>query len=103
VEEFRDRARRELQFLDELGFREEPIPTGENPFLNMCAVWFVGPTTRVVVEGINYGMNARVALGSAGSAAAFEDYDLGDLLVVRRLPSPPGLVAGSNQVDQLRH
>lgn len=100
VERFRDRARLEFEFLAEYGFREEPIPTGEAPYLNLCAVWFAGNGTRVVVEGINYGMNARVAFGTAGPASAFENYDLGDLVAVRGLESP--VVVGVSQLDQLR-
>jgi len=102
LEAFRNRARREFAFLQqEFGFREEPIPFDRHPYLNEFAVWFVSPTTRVVVEGINWGMNCRVALGGSGSLPAFENYDLGDLLALRRpdlADSPP-----KEQMEQLQH
>jgi hypothetical protein len=97
-EEFRDRARYEFQFLErEYGFHEEPIPTDQNPYLNQYAVWFASPTTRVVVEGINWGMNARVALGRAGSLTDFENYDLGDLLAIRQPDLAGGISGGQDE------
>jgi len=73
--------------VDEFGFREEAIPFDQDPFLNKVAIWYTSEVTRVVVEGINWGLNARVALGRAGLVTAFENYDLGDLLAMRR-PEP---------------
>jgi hypothetical protein len=103
LEEFRNRARQEFAFLQqEFGFSEEPIPSVEQPYLNPYAVWFKSPSTRVVVEGLDYGMSARVALGKAGPPAAFANYDLGDLLGVRRggiaASRPPG-----GQLEQLTY
>jgi hypothetical protein len=92
VEEFRHRARHAFGFLErEFGLQEVPIPTHESPYRNKYAVWFGSPTTRVVVEGINWGMNARVALGRSGPHAAFENYDLGDLLAIRRSAPAAGV------------
>jgi hypothetical protein len=67
-------------------------------------VWFANSTTLVVIESINWGMNARVAIGSAGHDGRFENYDLGDLVAIRRnidsgsshAPQPP-----SGQPEQL--
>jgi hypothetical protein len=82
-DQFRDGARREFAFLEhEYGFQEQPIPANI-PFSNPCAVWFATPTTRVVIEGINWGMNARVAVGSVHREGRFENYDLGDLVAIR--------------------
>ena len=103
-DQFRDCARREFAFLEhEYGFRERPIPA-DTPFSNSCAVWFANSTTLIVIEGINWGMNARVAIGSARHDRRFENYDLGDLVAIRRnvgsgsseAPQPP-----SGQLEQL--
>ena len=76
-DEFRARVRSEFGFLvDTAGFREESVPS--SGFHNPVAVWFATDTTRIVVEGINWGMNARVALGQA--SGAFENFDLEDLV-----------------------
>ena len=90
-DEFRARARQEFAFLaGEFGFREVPIAPG---YQNPVAVWFENGTTRVVVEGINWAANARVALGRAGLPEAFENIDLGDLATVRC----PGLALTDEQ------
>ncbi len=79
-DEFRARVRSAFGFLvDTMGFHVEPIPT--SGFHNPVAVWFANDTTRIVVEGINWGMNARVAVGRASEA--FENFDLADLVAVR--------------------
>ncbi len=81
-DEFRAAAREAFGFLvADHGFREERVARGSH---NPVAVWFVNDTTRVVVEGINYGRNARVAVGRAGPIRSFENNDLGDLASVRR-------------------
>lgn len=80
-EEFKTHARDGFGFLvEEFGFAETPIPKG---YFNPVAVWFVNATTRVVVEGINYGANARVAVGRSGAVEAFDNNDLADLVGVR--------------------
>src|SRR5262245_2077899 len=80
--EFRAQARQAFAFLArEFGFREEAIPAGLH---NPVAVWFVNETTRVVIEGINYGVNARVAIGRCGQPDEFENNDLHDLATVCR-------------------
>lgn len=98
-DEFRSRAREAFAFLIELGFKEERVPGTKNP----VAVWFSNGATRVVVEGINWGMNARLALGRAGTPATFENYDLEDLLAVRQAENVASLHAGDQlaQVSQL--
>ena len=83
-EKFLDQARAAFAFLErDFGFQEEPIPLAEKPYLNQFAVWYASSTTRIVVEGINWGTNTRVALGRAGSVSQFENYDFGDLLAIR--------------------
>ena len=94
--EFRRRVREAFAFLEALGFREESVPSGRNP----VAVWFSSAKARVVVEGINWGLNARVALGRAGDKAEFENYDLGDLLAIRGAADPVTAQPGS-QAAQL--
>ena len=75
---FKSTVRREFAFLvDEFNFTEAKAPKDGNEY----AVWFVNQTTRIVVESINWGANARVALGSA-DADGFENYDLLDYVTV---------------------
>ncbi len=50
---------------------------------NDFSVRFVNATTRVVVEAINYGFNARVAFGTAGPKDQFENCDLLDFVAIR--------------------
>jgi hypothetical protein len=109
LEEFRLQARSDFGFLcRDFGFHEVPLPLDQDPYLNEYAVWFASPTTRVVVEGVNYGINARVAVGRSGKVATFENYDLGDLLAIRR-PEPAGPPSkasprnSGNQLQQLSY
>ena len=99
VKEFRTRAAVDFGFLvDELGFRKEPVPQGKNQF----SVRYVNATTRIVVEGINWGANARVAFGSAGPLERFEDFDLLDLVAVRCPGQQPSeMEMARSQLDQL--
>jgi hypothetical protein len=97
-DEFRARVRDVFGFLGEMGFREEPVPSRKNP----VAVWFTSDLARVVVEGVNWGLNTRVALGRAGDPAAFENYDLGDLLAVRGAANPAALHAGDQAAQMPR-
>jgi len=79
TEPFKIAVRREFAFLiDELGFAEIPAPEQMNEF----SVWFANDATRLVVESINWGLNARVALGRSGAVDAFENYDLLDYVAV---------------------
>ncbi len=80
IKQFRAHAAREFQFLvEDFGFKEERGPWKYNDF----SVRFVNATTRVVVEAINYGFNARVAFGSAGPKDQFENCDLLDFVAIR--------------------
>ena len=103
-EKFLVQARAAFAFLErDFGFQEEPIPLDEKPFLNQFAVWYASPTTRIVVEGINWGTNTRVALGRAGSVSQFENYDFGDLLAVRAAKGGETKQSVSGeQLEQLR-
>jgi hypothetical protein len=99
VKEFRTRAAGDFGFLvDEFGFRQEPVPQGKNAF----SVRYVNATTRVIVEGINWGANARVAFGSAGPPERFEDFDLLDLVsVLCPDQQPSGAALARTQLEQL--
>jgi len=81
ADEFRVHARQAFAFLQDLGFVETLTPTATPT--NPWAVWFASPSTRILVEGINFGLNSRVAMGSA-QGERFENYDLDDLINVRR-------------------
>lgn len=79
-DEFRERARATFGFrVDTIGYHTEPIPA--SGFHNPVAVWFANETTRIVVEGIGWGMHTRVALGR--STGTLENFDLGDLVAER--------------------
>ncbi|MBK6454488.1 MAG: hypothetical protein IPF87_00160 [Gemmatimonadetes bacterium] len=92
---FRERARAAFSFLIEAaGCHEEPTPP--LGFQNPVAVWFANGTTRVVVEGVNWGKHVRVALGR--TSGPFENLDLGDL-VAERAPEA-GLTADEPHVGQ---
>ena len=100
-DEFLAAARRAFAYLHLYGFQAEPAPEDARE------VWlaFHGESVRVVVEGTNWGLNARVALGRAGPAA-FENYDLEDLMALRgrgSLPKPPrgSLKMGTAQLQQV--
>jgi hypothetical protein len=99
VKEFRTRAAADFAFLvEEFGFRKEPVPQGKNQF----SVRYVNATTRIIVEGINWGANARVAFGSAGPLERFEDFDLLDLVSIRCPDQQPSEVElAHTQLEQL--
>jgi len=103
-EEFLNQTREAFAFLvRDFGFQEEPIPLAENKYLNQFAVWYATSTTRIVVEGINWGTNTRVALGQAGPVSKFENYDFGDLLAVRDAAAEQAKRSVSGeQLEQLR-
>jgi hypothetical protein len=100
IKEFRAAVVEEFAFLaTEFGFVEERVRRPANEF----SVWFVNASTRIIVEGINWGGNARVALGGAGPRERFEDFDLLDLVSIRcpdRMPKEDASLPG--QLDQLK-
>jgi len=74
---FKDHARKSFSFLvDSYGFHEQALDKLDNEF----SVKFITSKTKIVIEGINWGLNSRVAIGS--SIGKFENYDLGDALIV---------------------
>jgi hypothetical protein len=78
VQEFRRAARTAFAFLvKDYGFTEASVPEEANPF----SIRLTNSTTHLVVEGINWGKNARVAFGRAGHQE-FDNYDLEDVLTV---------------------
>jgi hypothetical protein len=97
---FRADVDAEFGFLEkELGFRKE---RGQRPS-NEFAIWFVNATTRILVEGINWGGSARVAFGSVGPLDQFENFDLLDFAAIRcpdQVPIETGSLPGQSQ--QLR-
>ena len=74
---FKDHARKSFSFLiDSYGFQEQAL----GKFDNNYSVNFITSKTKVIVEGINRGLNSRIAVGS--STGKFENFDLGDVLTV---------------------
>jgi hypothetical protein len=99
LKEFRAAVAREFAFLaTDFGFAEERVRRPGNEF----SVWFVNATTRVIVEGIHWGGSARVAFGSAGARERFENFDLLDLVSIRRPDRMPTADASlTGQLHQL--
>lgn len=97
---FRSHAAAEFEFLvRDFGYQQERLPRGSNEF----SVRFLSTTTRVIVEGINWGMNARVGFGSAGPPEKFEDCDLLDFVAIRCPGEWPDVEEmGRGQFDQLK-
>jgi hypothetical protein len=61
-------ARREFAFLiSDFGFAEQSLPNGRNT--NPFKVAYVNHSTRVTVEGINWGVNTHVMLHSVSPAS----------------------------------
>lgn len=90
---FREEVRAAFRFLvEEFQFAEEAAAPG------VYALAFVTDRTRVVVEGTEYGTNARVALG--GTRGHFENYDLGFLLKWRRPELLSAVAAGDPPAAQ---
>ncbi|MEW6992610.1 hypothetical protein AADZ91_18255 [Colwelliaceae bacterium 6441] len=74
---FKDHVRKTFSFLiDSYDYQEQALDKLENEY----SVKFISAKTKIVVEGINWGINSRVAVGS--SKGKFENYDLGDVLTV---------------------
>jgi hypothetical protein len=100
VKEFRAAVVAEFAFLaTEFGFVEERVRRPANEF----SVWFLNATTRIIVEGINWGGSARVAFGGAEPRERFEDFDLLDLVAIRcpdRMPNEDAGLPG--QLHQLK-
>lgn len=103
-EQFNEAVERSFGFLvQEFGFRRVSPIADESAF----RVVYASDRTRVVVEGINWGLNTRIALGRAGTDE-FENFDLDDLIAVRAGPDlgrqPRGsLPAGSTQLEQITY
>jgi len=61
LQHFRLVCQRELQFLiDQYNYAPAPLPTGK--FINQFQYRLSNGTITLVVEGVNYGMNAEVSL-----------------------------------------
>jgi hypothetical protein len=79
LQEFLDAARWSFRFLERMGFAEEDLPVRRNQ--NPYELRYVSATTRVVVEGIDWGFSITARLGP-------RDEELVDLLTVVRLRDP---------------
>jgi len=86
------------------GFRREPVPPGERD------VWIAYDNdksrARVVIEGTDWGLNTRVAIGR--SYNQFENFDLSDLIAMRGsgghdAPDRGTVKSGSTQLEQVRY
>lgn len=83
VEEFRESCR--VSFASVLarhGFNEEALPKTKN--INEYQVRWANETTRIIVEGINWGLNIDVRLASVDdSVMEYKSYAFDDLLAIR--------------------
>lgn len=100
-DEFLAATRRAFAFLMSYGFEAEPAPDDDRQ------VWlaFHSESVRVVVEGTHRGLDARVAIGRT-APAAFENYDLEDLMALRGAgtlarPRRGSLKIGTTQLQQV--
>ena len=100
-EQFVRAAREAFGYLiADFGFREEAVNDEHK-----LEVAFSNGQMRVVVEGRDWGLNTRVAVGSA--TPQFENFDLEDLITLRLPASWPraargSIERGSRQLDQVR-
>ena len=95
-EYFRDAALREFRFLEsDFSLKNVSSESKSEQFM----VRYKSDTVQVIVEGINWGENARVAVGSC---VGFQNYDLYDLVkaVTGEYPAIENIVA-LDQVSQL--
>ena len=99
VKEFRARVDAEFAYLTtDFGFRRERVR-----LTNQFSVSYVNATTRIYVEGINWGGAARVAFGNSGSLDTFENFDLLDFASIRCPDkAESATLAPQTQVSQLR-
>jgi hypothetical protein len=102
-EQFVETVDRAFAYLvSEFEFRREPIPEDSRE------VWvaYSNPAARVVVEGTNWGLNTRVALGRSAPNGPFENFDLRDLVALggavgESAPAPGMIKRGSTQLEQI--
>lgn len=95
-EYFRDAALREFRFLEsDFSLKNVYSESKSEQFM----VRYKSDTVQVIVEGINWGENARVAVGSC---VGFQNYDLYDLVkaITGEYPAIENIVA-LDQVTQL--
>jgi hypothetical protein len=84
LDDFRSAVHRHFAFVsEEFGFVVAETPADGNPF----AVHYVSDLVRVVVEGLSYGLDARVAVGTT-DWPHFQNFDLLDVL---QLDQPPAI------------
>ncbi len=97
IERFRQESREAfLPVLEKYGFKEEALPKIQ--YINEYQVRWANDTTRIIVEGINWGMNIDVRLASLEeSIMEYETYAFDDLLALRN----PGFVPVDGQQAQM--
>ena len=95
-EYFRDAARREFSFLEkDFSLKNVSSESESEQFM----VRYKSDTVQVIVEGINWGENARVAVGSC---LGFQNFDLYDLVKAKTGEYPAtDSIATLNQITQL--
>ena len=93
---FQDAARREFRFLEsDFSLKNVSSESKSEQFM----VRYKSDTVQVIVEGINWGENARVALGSC---IGFQNFDLYDLVKAKTGEYPATeSIATLNQTAQL--
>ena len=95
-EYFRDAARREFSFLEkDFSLKNVSSESESEQFM----VRYKSDTVQVIVEGINWGENSRVAVGSC---LGFQNFDLYDLVKAKTGEYPAtDSIATLNQIAQL--
>lgn len=97
VQQFASVAADAFAFLAKHGFVKESSTAVETGF----QVAFVGERIRLVVEGVNWGLNARLGFGHS-PPLQFEDYDFDDLIEPEKRAKRGSIAGGSTQLDQVR-
>ena len=102
-EQFISKVEQEFSYLvNEFAFCREATAIGSHNL----QVAYSSPRTRVVVEGTNWGLNTRVALGRSSPNTRFDNFDLDDLIELRggtdeSRPAEGTIEKGSTQLEQI--
>ena len=103
LEAFKDACRAAFTpVLTEHGFREERLPNTR--YINEYQIRWANEKTRIIVEGINWGMNIDVRLASVDETIMeYKSYAFDDLLTIRdpTFQSKDGQLAQMEQYAEL--
>lgn len=106
-EEFISHCKKEFGFLSQdYGFTLEPLP--KEKYINEYQARFVSHTTRIAIEGVNWGFNIDIRISSINpDEMKHQSYCFNDLLTIRNVQVEiPELesdtIPGEVQVEQMK-